>query len=131
MSARILLVDDDPAFLSRAAEFLTAHGFVVDGASSSREAARAAAKNKPDVAVVDFHMPGGNGLQCAASLRRHSPHTRFLIVTVHDDLAYVISALRAGFSGYVVKSRVVEDLVPAIHTALDGSIYLACGNARL
>jgi DNA-binding NarL/FixJ family response regulator len=79
----------------------------------------------PDVAVLDFAMPLLNGLDAAKEIRRRSPRTRIILLTVHSEDHYVLEAVRAGVHGYVVKTQAAADLVQAIREIRGNAIYLS------
>jgi DNA-binding NarL/FixJ family response regulator len=74
----------------------------------------------PDVLVIDISMPVLDGLQAASQLRRKGYRTKIVFLTVHEDQDFVEAAFAAGASGYVTKSHIASDLVPAIQEALIG-----------
>jgi len=80
---------------------------------------------QPDVIVLDLMMPRLNGLEVARQARRLSPRTSVVILSMYEDEAYVIEALRAGAMAYVLKSSTSDDLVTAIREAAAGRRYLA------
>ena len=123
---RILLVDDHPLFresckglISRSPAFT-----VVGEASDAREGERMALGLKPDLAVVDLSLPDKSGIQLTASLSTALPMIKVVIVSMHSKIDYVISALRAGALGYVVKESVSSALLDCLLVALRGEYYL-------
>src|SRR6185369_8823368 len=76
---------------------------VVAEAGEGAEAVRLASETKPDVAVMDITMPVMGGIEAIEQVRKVVPQTQILVLTMHDDTAYLRSALAAGASGYVVK----------------------------
>jgi DNA-binding NarL/FixJ family response regulator len=95
-----------------------------------REAVRLAEKLKPDVAVLDIAMPLLNGIDAAREIRRVSPRTKTTLLTVHEENQYVVEALRAGVTGYVVKTKAADDLVKAIKEVSLGAVYMSPGVSR-
>lgn len=87
---------------------------VVGEASSAEEALDLVEREHPDVVLLDLTMPGTGGLEAIDGIRRASPETGVLIVTMHDDALHVRSALAAGALGYVVKSAPPDELVAAV-----------------
>jgi DNA-binding NarL/FixJ family response regulator len=77
------------------------------------------------VALLDIAMPHLNGLETARRLRETVPQTKTILLTMHTDEPYVCAALQAGAVGYVVKTQATADLVQAIHTVIQGAIYLS------
>ncbi len=103
---------------------------VVGQADDGREAVRLVRQTQPDIAVLDLAMPLLNGLDAAREIRRESPNTRTLLLTMHKEDAYVLEALQAGVHGYVVKTQAAADLVCAIRDILGGKIYLSPSVSR-
>ena len=97
---------------------------VVSEASSALEAVRQAREILPDVMVLDIALPGCSGLDAIAPLREASPHSRILILSSHDDQAYLRLALAAGASGYVAKQASAAELTQAIRTVAAGRSYV-------
>jgi len=80
-----------------------------------------------DLAVLDITMPRMTGLQAAAELHRRAPQVRTLILSMHDDAQYFFQALRAGASGYVLKSAADRDLVEACRATMRGEPFVHAG----
>ena len=131
MRIRILLADDHMMVRQGIRALLEKEGFeVVAEAMDGREAVRLAEKLKPDVAVLDIAMPLLNGIDAAREIRRVSPKTKTTLLTVHEENQYVVEALRAGVTGYVVKTKAAEDLVKAIREVSLGAVYMSPGVSR-
>lgn len=96
-------------------------GVAADGNGLVELADRVAA----DVAVIDLDMPGLDGAGAAAELRERHPELRILVLTMHDDEAAVVRALRAGARGYVVKSAGPDAIARAIHAVAAGDTALS------
>ena len=132
MPTRLLLADDHALVRQGLKAFLERQGFqVVCEAADGQEALRTAEKTLPDVAIVDISMPVLNGTDAARELKKSSPKTKVILLTKHDVDQYVTEALRAGVSGYVLKSQVVDDLVHAIQEVSRGSVYLSPSISRV
>ena len=84
----------------------------------------------PDVAILDLGMPLLNGIEAGRSIHHACPTVRTVALTVHSEDQYVLAALEAGFSGYVLKSQAAAQLVRAIQVVSNGSIYLSPGVSR-
>jgi DNA-binding NarL/FixJ family response regulator len=131
MRIRILLADDHMMVRQGIRALLEKEGFdVVAEAMDGRDAVRLAEKLKPDVAVLDIAMPLLNGIDAAREIRRVSPRTKTTLLTVHEENQYVVEALRAGVTGYVVKTKAAEDLVKAIREVSQGAVYMSPGVSR-
>jgi len=125
---RILLADDHAIVRQGLRALLEREGFaVVAEAEDGQAAVRQARERCPDVAVLDFSMPLLNGLDAAVEIIRACPRARAILLTMHTDDHYVLSALQAGVKGYVVKTQAASDLVRAIHEVLRGMMYLSPG----
>ena len=103
---------------------------VVGEASDGREAARQARELQPDVILMDIAMPGLNGLEATSRIARTCPGTRVLILTMHSNEEYVVQALRAGASGYLVKEAATGELHRAISSVARGQTYLSPSISR-
>ncbi len=98
---------------------------VVGEAADGYEAIQLARNLRPDIAVLDFSMPLLNGLDAAREIRKQSPRTSSLLLTVHNEEAYVLEAIEAGIRGYVVKSQASSELAQAIDEVMRGRTYLS------
>ena len=98
---------------------------VVGEASDGREAIRCAEELQPDLMLLDLSMPRTNGLEALQDIKRVSPRTRVLVLTVHKTEDYVFTALKAGADGYVLKDSTAAELLLAVRSVLDGERYLA------
>jgi DNA-binding NarL/FixJ family response regulator len=84
----------------------------------------AAEKLRPEVIVADISMPTLNGFEALARLRKSHPNVKVVFLTMHQNAAYARRALEAGASGFVVKHAAPEELVLAIHAALNGKTFI-------
>lgn len=126
MPLRILLADDHIVVREGFRKLLESHGFVIVGeASHGEEASRLCERLQPDVAVLDFGMPHMNGIVAAAEIRRVSPATLIVILSMHSEDHYILEALHAGIRGYVLKSSAANDLLRAIREIVAGNVYLS------
>ncbi|GAA4981284.1 response regulator transcription factor [Kineococcus glutinatus] len=124
---RVLLVDDHDLLraglvaLLSAADDITVVGEATDGPS----AVRAVAQLEPDVVLMDVQMPGGEGITATGRIVSTRPATRVLVLTTFDLDDYVFRALRAGASGFLLKTAPPADLVHAIRAGAAGELQLA------
>ena len=131
MPIRVLLADDHQIMRQGLKNLLEREGFaVVAEASDGRDAIQLAESSHPDVAVLDLAMPALNGVDAGREITRASPRTKAILLTMHKEDPYVLQALNAGISGYVLKSQAAEDLVRAIREVARGSLYLSPGVSR-
>lgn len=122
MTARpsIVIVDDHAIFRSGVRAEIEELVEVVGEAGSVERAASLIVELKPDVVLLDVHMPGGGGVEVIRAVARSAPAQRFLALSVSDAAEDVIAVVRAGARGYVTKSISGEDLAAAIVRVRDG-----------
>jgi DNA-binding NarL/FixJ family response regulator len=131
MPTQLLLADDHQIVRQGLKTMLEREGFSIVGeAADGREAVRLAQARHPDVAVLDLAMPGLNGVDAAREMLRAEPRMKTVLLTMYTEDPYVLEALRAGISGYVLKTQAALDLVQAIREVMRGSIYLSPGISR-
>ncbi len=121
---RVLLVDDNPAFLDCLARMLNRDYAVVGAIRDSPRAMDAVAILKPDVIVMDISMPEMSGLEVARRLSETPPVPPVVFVTVHEDSEFMEAAHEVGAAGYVVKSRTEIELKPTLELALKGHRFV-------
>lgn len=97
---------------------------VIAEAGDGREAVSAAEKLNPDVIMMDFSMPGLNGLEATRQISKRVPDTKILILTRHANPAYIESLFKAGATGYLLKRSAADELVLAIESVYRGDTYL-------
>lgn len=127
LKTRILLADDHELVRSglRAVLGGEADLEVVAEAANGRDALELALREDDlDLAILDVAMPQLTGLQVAAELQARKPELRVLILSMHDSEQYFFEALKAGASGYVLKSGAGRDLVDAVRAAMRGEPFL-------
>ncbi|MEV0705411.1 response regulator transcription factor [Saccharopolyspora sp. NPDC050389] len=126
---RILLADDH-ALVRRGVRLILDNEpdlVVVAEAGDGAEAIEKARTDEPDLAILDIAMPRLTGLQAAVQLSSLQPDLRILILTMYDNEQYFFEALKAGASGYVLKSVADRDLVEACRAAMRGEPFLYPG----
>jgi DNA-binding NarL/FixJ family response regulator len=126
-SIRILLADDHKLVRAGIRSLLERlPGVQVIGeASDGREALRLAAQHQPQVALMDIAMPRLGGLEATRQLKKLSPNTRVIILSIHSDEEHVWQALRLGAAGYLLKGAFIEELELAIRSVANGETYLS------
>lgn len=129
MNIRVLLADDHPAVLEKVAELLQSTCEVVGRVVDGRSLLEAAARQQPDVIILDISMPVMNGIEAAGHLTREQSRAKIVFLTVHDDPDFLKAVLATGASGYVLKSRMATDLVLAIREALAGNRFISHSQA--
>jgi two-component system response regulator NreC len=97
---------------------------VVSEAPDGEKAAQTARDTRPDVALLDLTMPRVGGMKALQEMARHCREVRVLVLTMHDDPAYLRLALAAGASGYLLKRAVDAELIAAIRAVHRGGVYV-------
>ena len=123
---RVALCDDHAVVRSGLRRILDAEDDleVVGEAGSVREAVAVAETCRPDVFVMDLGLPDGSGIAATNEVVRVSPATRVLVLSVHDDIAYLRRAFEAGAVGYLVKEAADVELVQAVRQVAGGKRYV-------
>ena len=123
---RILLADDHAILRSGLKVLLNSQPDmeVAGEAADGKQAIETARAAKPDVVLLDLTMPNLGGMQALQGVLRQCPTTRVLVLTMHDDAAYLRSVLAAGASGYVLKRSVDGDLLQAIRAVHKGGTFI-------
>lgn len=98
---------------------------VVGEASDGRDAMDTVHRTRPDVVVMDVEMPGMNGIEATARIRKSFPTIQVVMLSMHSDPVLIGQTLDNGAKGYVLKKSVSMDLVKAIRTACGGTTYLS------
>jgi DNA-binding NarL/FixJ family response regulator len=123
---RVLIVDDHEMFAESVARQLNAkHDLEVVARASSLDAGvREAERTRPDVAIVDYLLPDGDGARATMEVLTVSPDTRVLMVTGAEDDSLVVSAIDAGCSGFLTKRAATAELVSAVRALAAGGAYI-------
>jgi DNA-binding NarL/FixJ family response regulator len=127
MSIRILLADDHE---------IVRYGLrclieeqpdmeVVGDAEDGRTAVDLVRQEKPHVVIMDISMPDMNGIEATRRILGECPEIKVVVLSMHDKRRFVIDTLKAGVSGYVLKTKVRDDLIRAIRAAVGGDVYLS------
>lgn len=103
---------------------------VVGEAYDGSQAIKMVSSLAPDVAILDVTMPRLNGIEALRQIRRDYPGTAVVMLSMHDNEAYVMQALQAGAAGYVLKRSAANELATAVRAAHAGEIYLHPGVAK-
>lgn len=120
MKPRVFVVDDHHLFLSGVRSELGSEFELVGDASDVDDAIAAIRQTKPDVVLLDVHMPGGGGRAVIEAVSKTNPDVRFLALSVSDAAEDVIATVRAGARGYVTKSISADDLAEAVRRVHEG-----------
>jgi DNA-binding NarL/FixJ family response regulator len=122
---RILLADDHPYFPEFVEGLLDPSFEIVGKVNDGQALLDAALELKPDLIITDISMPVLNGIEAAEQLQKIGCAAKVIFLTVHSDPDFVRSCLAAGAFGYITKPRVALDLIPAIHEALAGHLFIS------
>jgi len=127
---RLLLVDDHPLFLDGLRNLLTARGLAVVGlARDGLEAQEQARRLRPDVIVMDVHMPRCDGLEATRAIKAELPDTKIVMLTVSEDEEHLFEAIKSGASGYLLKSLDANKFCALLAELAQGETPLAPGLA--
>ena len=123
---RILIADDHSIVRSGLRKVLDARADleVVAEAEDGHEAVEKAVAEEVDLVILDVSMPRLTGIQAAAELHKRRPDLKVLMLSMHDSEQFLFEALKAGASGYVLKSGADTDIVDAVRAAMRGDSFL-------
>lgn len=122
---RILVADDHRAMLDTLVRMLSRDFDVVAAVMDGVAVVTQAEQLEPDLLVMDIAMPGLNGIAAAARLKAHGSNAKVVFVTNMRDREFVQESLALGNIGFVVKDRLVADLLPAIRHVLSGETFVS------
>ena len=126
MTTRLVLADDHGLVRSGIRALLEQMpGVTVAGeAADGLEALQLVENLRPELALLNISMPGINGIELAQRIRKHHPHTRVIVLSLHADEEYVRRAFAAGAAGYIVKTAARDELELAIRAVARGDIWI-------
>ena len=131
MALRILVAEDSPIVRRSIRKLLEhAHGLSLVEAGDGVEAVRMAVQVRPDVAILDYSMPGMKGLAAARMIRMQCPDLPIVLLTTVAEEYLIAAAFNAGVRGYVLKSEAGDDLLRAIDAVRGGATYVSPRAAR-
>ncbi|GAA3536150.1 DNA-binding response regulator [Aeromicrobium flavum] len=129
---RVMVVDDHPMWRNAVERDLRQAGLTVVGvASTGREALARFPAARPDVLLLDLQIPSPDGIEVTAEVVRQDPSIRILVLSASGESADVLAAVKAGATGYLVKSASREDLLEAVRRVADGIPVFTPGLAGL
>jgi len=134
MGALRILIADDHAIIRRGLKALLAHEpdfEIVAEAGDGREAVELAQQFKPHVVVLDIAMPILNGIEAARQISAQVRDVQVVMLTVHSDECYLLSALKAGARGYVLKSSAESETVEAVRAVVRGKAFFSPKVSRI
>jgi len=129
---RVLIADDQTLFRDGLARLLQEYPRidVVGQAADGAEAVRLAAELQPDVLLMDLKMPSLDGIEATQRIVKELPNIRILILTTFETDGYVLQALQAGASGYLLKDSQTDAIVSSIHAVMSGERVIASAVAN-
>jgi DNA-binding NarL/FixJ family response regulator len=132
MKKSVVVVEDDRGLREQLVQILeTAPDIICLGAfPSAEEALPKILRKRPDVVLMDIKLPGMSGIQCVAEIKKTAPAMQILMVTIYEDSERIFRALKAGASGYLVKSSPPEQLLESIRDVYKGGAPMSSHIAR-
>ena len=126
MPIRILIADDHALLRQGIINVLEleADVVVVAEAGDGEEAVRKAGEVMPDIALIDMNMPRLNGMEVTKQIRESFPSIKVIVLTIHDDESYVVTVIKAGAVGYLLKDIEPGMLIKAIRTVYEGESFI-------
>jgi DNA-binding NarL/FixJ family response regulator len=127
MQTRIIIADDHQLFRQGLRSLIERQaGMVVIGeAADGREAITLALQESPDLMIIDITMPNLNGIEATRQILLNNKSTKVIGLSIHSKTRFVSELLRAGALGYILKDCALEELLTAVHTVLQGKMYLS------
>jgi len=124
---RIVISDDHELIREGVKKIVRSHADVriVGEAADLAGTLELVRQHQPDVVVLDINLPGYDGLDGLAELRRQFPDQRVVLLSMYGEDKYAVSALRAGAGGYVTKSMAADELVRAVRQVMSGATYIS------
>ena len=122
---RVFVADDHQPMLDMIVKLLNPHCEVVGTAADGKNALQMIELLKPEIAVLDISMPFKTGIEIAADLKTSGSEVKIVIITAHGDEFYMQTAISAGASAFVSKTRLGDELLPALENAYAGKIFVS------
>lgn len=126
MSIKIMLADDHILMREGIRQLLEFDGTieVIDEANDGEECIQKLIKTRPDVLLLDINMPKKNGIEVLEEIKRRNLGVKVLILTVHNEVEYLLKAVDIGVDGYILKDSESAELMKAINTVMGGESYI-------
>ncbi len=122
---RVLLADDHLMMREKVTWLLESEFDIIGAVPDGEALLKEATELDPDIVILDISMPGLPGIEAARRLRKAGSHAKIVFLTVHEDPDFVRESLWAGALGYVVKRRLVSDLLIAMREVLEGRLFVS------
>jgi DNA-binding NarL/FixJ family response regulator len=127
---KILLADDHRISRDGLRSLFQQEGYEIIGeAGNGLAAVELCAHHGPDLVIMDITMPVLNGIEALRKIRAACPDTKVIMLSMHDDLQFIVESLKAGASGYLLKESAFEELSMAVRTLERNGIYLSASIA--
>ena len=131
MAVRVMLADDHEMVRQGLRVLLEREGFeVVAEAPDGREAMKLCEIHRPDVAILDLAMPLLNGVDAAREIIKTNPRIKVVLLTMHTEDHLILESLRAGVTGYVLKTKASGELVQSLRAVCRGEMFLTQSISR-
>jgi len=121
---RVLIADDHKIVLEGLRSLLQSEFEIVGEVEDGRTLVAETERLRPELVVADISMPNLNGIDAARQIKKIDEHIRIVFLTMHADVAYAAGAFEAGASGFVLKHSAPQELILAIHEAMQGKTYV-------
>ena len=127
MSVSVLLADDHPVVRNGMRNLIEAETefFVVGEAEDGLQAVQLVEELTPDIVIIDMMMPRLNGLEAIRQIKSRFPNTQCIVLSMQSADPYIVQALKAGASGYILKDSAPDEVIKAIQQVLSGKRYLS------
>ena len=122
---RVVVADDHSGFLKHVVTLVEEEFHVIATANDGVSAMEAIRRFDPDISLIDLYMPGMNGLDVARNLKAAGSRTAVVIMSGYNDPELANAAIAAGAMAFVTKSRLADDLLPAMHGVIQGEVFVS------
>jgi two-component system nitrate/nitrite response regulator NarL len=124
---KIMLVDDHPLFREGIASRLNMHEDIdiIAEAENGKQLLEKLEHTRPDIVMMDISMPEINGMDALEIVKEKFPEIRVIMLSMHDDKEYIVSVIRSGAEGYLLKDISGEEMIAAIHKVYEGGKYFS------
>jgi DNA-binding NarL/FixJ family response regulator len=122
---RVVIADGNREVRDKVVQLLQPDFDVVGAAADGKAALEVVMLLKPELVVLDISLPRMSGMEVLSEIKKRGTNAKIVVLTVHEDPDFVKAALQAGASGYVVKSHMAAELVPALSSANEGGVYIS------
>lgn len=122
---RLVIADDHPEMVKRVAALVGAEFEVVATANDGASAVECIRRFDPEIALLDLYMPRMTGIEVSKNLKASGARTNVVIMTGYTDSDLAQAAIDAGAIGFITKSRLNDDLVVALRSAIQGTVFIS------